>query len=70
MSKYTLPDNCEIELFDDEQDSKSFRLWFHGEGEPYISEIYGVFDGETVEEAALAICQRFGWIENPPNKES
>lgn len=61
----TLPENCEIEQFED--DPSSFRLWFHGEGEPYISEIYGILDDEDLHESALSVCRRFGWIENPPN---
>ena len=58
-----LPDNCEIEFFEDEG---TFRLVFQGEGEPYISEIYGISRDETLSEAALAVCRRFGWIDNPP----
>lgn len=62
-----LPDNCEIEFFDDDD---TFRLWFYGEHtDPYISEIYGVLEGEEIEKAAIAVCERFDWIDNPPNKE-
>ena len=61
-----LPDNCEIEVLDGDD---SFRLWFHGEGEPYVSEAYSKFSGETVNDAALSICRRFGWIDRAPNTE-
>ncbi len=66
MKKENLPENMEIEVID----SENFRLLFHGEGPPYDSEIYWKMPDESFEEAAMLVCLRFDWINNPPNADT
>jgi len=64
MPKMLLPSNCEIEDLED----GTFRMLFHSAiHRPYVSEIYGVDTSQSLLTSAYAVCQRFGWIENPPN---
>lgn len=61
----TLPENMEIETFDDDPDD--FRLMFYGPGAPYDSEVYSKRPGQSLDDAAMEICHKFDWIKNPPN---
>jgi hypothetical protein len=61
--KNKLPSNMEIE----EIDSENFRLLFFGDGETYVSEVYWRMPDESLDDAAMSICRRFGWVDNPPN---
>lgn len=71
MSQITLPGNCHIEYLGDGEDDLDFRLCFESDHscENYYSEIYSPLNGETVEEAAYAVCVKFNWINEPPNKD-
>lgn len=56
----------ELRVYDDDPDGLAFQIVF-GSGD-YVSEVYGVEDGETVEQAAMGVCRRFDWINNPPGR--
>ena len=58
-----LPDNCEIEKYY----NRSFRLIFHGDAGPYVSEMYCRLGNQSFAAAALAICACFDWLACPPN---
>jgi len=54
----------EIEEFEDDM----FQLVFYGPRDNYVSEVYGIGKDETLEEAALGVCRRFGWDRRSPGK--
>lgn len=61
--KTKLPDYCELEY---DVDENTFELVFYSEENSYRSEIYGVGDDETPEQAAVAVCHLFGWDKHNP----
>lgn len=56
----------ELRVYDDEPTKVTFDLVFYGDDEPYVSELYGVEDGENPVDAAWAVCRRFGWDKDRP----
>jgi len=66
MSKIQLPKNCEIELI--EEGSRDFRLRFTSDDhQDYVSEIYTPAKGQRTRRAAYEVCEKFGWLKEPPN---
>ena len=55
----------DVRVYDDDPAGVTFEIVFGD----YVSELYGVADGETVEQAAMSVCRRFGWIDNPPGAD-
>jgi hypothetical protein len=56
----------DLRVYDDDPAGVTFEIVFGD----YVSELYGVVDGETVEQAAMSVCRRFDWIDNPPGAEA
>ena len=58
----------ELRVYDDDDDPENvtFDLVFHNDADSYVSEIYGVEDGENPVDAAWAVCRRFGWNKDRP----
>ena len=56
----------ELRVYRDDPSGVTFEIVFHGDDDTYVSEVYCVEPGETVESAAMKVCLRFGWIENRP----
>ncbi len=54
----------DLRVFDIGQYGVTFGIVFGN----YVSELYCTEAGETVEQAATSVCQMFGWIENPPDR--
>jgi hypothetical protein len=56
----------ELRVCDDDPENVTFELAFHNDGDSYISETYGLADGENPVDAAWAVCRRFGWDKARP----
>lgn len=56
----------ELRVCDDDPENVTFELVFHNDIESYVSEVYGVEDGEAPVDAAWAVCRRFGWDKDRP----
>jgi hypothetical protein len=53
---------CEIET---DEESPDFRLRFFGTWD-YVSEDYWIEPDETLADAALRVCRKFGWDKETP----
>lgn len=68
--KKTMPWD-ELRVYDDNDDGRvTFDIVFHNANDSYVSEIYGVGKGETADQAALAVCRRYGWDKERPGPRS
>lgn len=56
----------ELRVYDDDPENVTFEIVFHNDADSYVSEIYGVEDGENPVDAAWAVCRRFGWDKDRP----
>jgi hypothetical protein len=61
-------DELRVEDADEEDESagKTFEIVFHNDNDSYVSEVYGVGKSESVFQAAMQVCRRFGWDKNRP----
>lgn len=68
----TLPAGCEpppwdeLRVYDEDPENVTFEVVFHNDNDSYVSETYGVADGESPTDAAWEVCRRFGWDKNRP----
>jgi hypothetical protein len=71
----TVPKGCEappwdeLRVCDDDPENVTFELVFHNDHDSYVSEIYGVEEGEYPADAAWAVCRRFGWHKQRPGDD-
>jgi hypothetical protein len=61
-------DELRVEDADEEDESagKTFEIVFHNDNDSYVSEVYGVGKSESVFQAAMQVCRRFGWDKHRP----
>jgi hypothetical protein len=69
----TLPESAaappwdELRVCEDDEDAGvTFEIVFHNDGDSYVSETYGVEPGDSVFNAAMAVCRRYGWDKTRP----
>lgn len=72
----TVPDGCEappwdeLRVYDDNDDGRvTFDIVFQNDHDSYVSEIYGVAEGESPTDAAWAVCRRYGWHKSRPGDD-
>lgn len=71
----TVPEGCEappwdeLRVCDDDPENVTFEMVFHNDNDSYVSEVYGVDQGESPADAAWAVCRRFGWHKSRPGDD-
>ena len=71
----TVPEGCEeppwdeLRVCDDDPENVTFEIVFHNDHDSYVSEVYGVEEGESPADAAWAVCRRFGWHKERPGDD-